>query len=118
MRSMKAEASLEFCFIYSTYPDSESAQVAARALLSHKLAACVNVYPPMTSFYHWQGKQTEEPEIAVFIKTRRNLVEKAIAALRPLHPYSTPCFLILPVEGGNSDYLAWAREQTQQATEV
>ncbi len=115
---MKAEASLDFCFIYSTYPDSESAHAAARTLLSKKLAACVNVYPPMTSFYAWKGQQEEETEIATFIKTRRNLVDKAIAALRPLHPYSTPCFLILPVEGGNSDYLAWVREQTEQETVV
>ena len=115
---MKAEASLDFCFIYSTFPDADSAHAAARALLTQKLAACVNVYPPMTSFYVWQGQQEEQMEVAVFIKTRRELADKAIAALRPLHPYSTPCFLILPVEGGNSDYLAWVREQTEQETVV
>jgi len=111
---MKAEASLDFCFIYSTFPDADSAHAAARALLAQKLAACVNVYPPMTSFYVWQGEKQEETEVAVFIKTRRGLADKAIAALRPLHPYSTPCFLILPIEGGNSDYLAWIRAQTEQ----
>jgi periplasmic divalent cation tolerance protein len=113
---MKAKSNLDFCFIYSTFPDTKSAHAAARALLSEKLAACVNVYPPMTSFYTWKGQQEEETEIAVFIKTRRNLVDQAIAALRPLHPYSIPCFLILPIEGGNSDYLAWVREQTKQET--
>jgi len=111
---MTAETSLEFCFIYSTFPDAESAFRAARELLEQKLAACVNVYPPMTSFYIWKNKTQEETEIAVFVKTRRTLADKAIAALRPLHPYSIPCFLILPIEGGNSDYLAWAREQTKQ----
>lgn len=111
---MNAEACLDFCFVYSTFPDANSASGAARALLAKNLAACVNVYPPMTSFYEWQGEKQEETEVAVFIKTRRALIDKVIAALRPLHPYSTPCFLILPVEGGNSDYLAWAREQTEQ----
>ncbi len=111
---MKTEASLDFCFIYSTFPDADSAHTAAKALLGQKLAACVNVYPPMTSFYVWQGEKQEEAEVAVFIKTQRALVDQAITALRPLHPYSTPCFLILPIEGGNSDYLAWAREQTKQ----
>ena len=38
--------------------------------------------------------------------------EQAIAAARPLHPTTLPCFLILPIEGGNADYLAWARAQT------
>ena len=111
---MTAEASLEFCFIYSTFPDAQSASKAARALIEQKLAACVNVYPPMTSFYVWKGEKQEETEVAVFVKTRRALADKAITALRPLHPFSTPCFLILPIEGGNSDYLAWAREQTEQ----
>jgi periplasmic divalent cation tolerance protein len=115
---MKTEASLDFCFIYSTFPDADSAQGAARALLAQKLAACVNVYPPMTSFYVWQGERQEEMEVAVFIKTRRALADKAISALQPLHPYSRPCFLILPIEGGNSDYLAWVRAQTEQETVV
>jgi len=111
---MTAESSLEFCFIYSTFPDAESASKAARALLDLKLAACVNVYPAMMSFYVWKDEKQEESEVAVFVKTRRALSDKAIAAMRSLHPYSTPCFLILPIEGGNSDYLAWAREQTKQ----
>src|SRR5262249_34331584 len=104
----------EFCFLYSTFPDAAAAHKVARALIEEKLAACVNVYPPMTSFYVWQGKANEETEVAAFIKTRRALVDKATDAARALHPYTTPCFLVLPIEGGNSDYLAWAREQTQQ----
>jgi periplasmic divalent cation tolerance protein len=108
------EPSGEFCFVYSTFPDAESAQKAARVIVERKLAACVNVYPPMTSFYVWQGKMEDGAEVAAFIKTRRTLVAEVIAALRPLHPYTTPCFLVLPIEGGNSDYLAWARAQTDR----
>jgi periplasmic divalent cation tolerance protein len=107
------EPNAEFCFVYSTFPDAESAHKAARAIVERQLAACVNVYPPMTSFYVWQGKMEDGGEVAAFIKTRRALVPEVVAALRPLHPYTTPCFLVLPIEGGNSDYLAWAREQTK-----
>jgi periplasmic divalent cation tolerance protein len=106
------EVTEEFCFLYSTFPDAQSAQAAARVIIEKKLAACVNVYPPMTSFYVWQGEPEEASEVATFIKTRRALLEEAMTALRELHPYSTPCFLVLPIQGGNSDYLAWAREQT------
>lgn len=112
------ESTAEFCFLYSTFPDTESAQRCARALIARKLAACVNVYPPMTSFYAWQGAQEESSEIAAFIKTRRALVEQAVEALRPLHPYSVPCFLVLPIEAGDADYLAWARAQTEQSVPV
>jgi periplasmic divalent cation tolerance protein len=102
----------EFVFLYSTFPDEASAKRVAEALVSAKLAACVNLSAPMTSVYEWQGKLETGFEVAAFIKTRRALVEEAIAAARPLHPYTLPCFLILPIEGGNADYLAWARAQT------
>ena len=75
----------------------------ARALVDAKLAACVNVYPPMVSTYQWQGKREEASEVAAFIKTRRALIDDVIAAARNLHPYTVPCFLVLPIEGGNGD---------------
>jgi periplasmic divalent cation tolerance protein len=102
----------EFCFLYSTFPDAEAALKVGRALVDAKLAACVNVYPPMTSVYVWQGKREEGQEVAAFIKTRRAIVDDVIVAARPLHPYTTPCFLVLPILYGNEDYLTWARQQT------
>jgi periplasmic divalent cation tolerance protein len=101
----------EFVFLYSTLPDAESAERIARALIEAKLAACVNVFPPMNSFYSWEGKLESVRETAMLVKTRRALAERAQEAARPLHPYSLPCFLLLPIEGGNEDYLAWARAQ-------
>ena len=102
----------DFVFLYSTFPDSESARRAGEVLVTAGLAACVNIHPPMTSIYKWEGKLEAVSEVAAFIKTRRALVTQAIEAVRPLHPYTVPCFLVLPIEGGNEDYLAWARAQT------
>jgi periplasmic divalent cation tolerance protein len=103
----------EFVFVYSTFPDEASAKRVGEALVTACLAACVNIYPPMHSIYEWRGKLESGPEIAAFIKTRRSKVEQVIAAARPLHPYTVPCFLVLPIAGGNEDYLAWARAQTE-----
>lgn len=102
----------EFVFVYSTFPDQESALKVAQTLVSQKLAACVNLSAPITSVYEWQGKIETGPEIAALIKTRRALTEQVIAATRPLHPYDVPCFLVLPIEGGSADYLSWAWAQT------
>jgi periplasmic divalent cation tolerance protein len=102
----------EFVFVYSTFPDEAAARRVAQMLVGERLAACVNIYPPMTSVYEWQGKLETGPEVAAFIKTRRAHVEAVIAAARPLHPYTVPCFLVLAIEAGNADYLAWARAQT------
>lgn len=113
-----ADATTEFCFLYSTFPDSETAMSAARLVVDRKLAACVNIYPKMMSVYNWEGQREEISEFAVFIKTRRTLVEAAIAVLWPVHPYSLPCFVVLPIEAGTADYLAWARTQTEQPATV
>lgn len=102
----------EFVFVYSTFPDLDAARTMAEALVRDKLAACVNIHAAMTSIYEWEGKVQTECEIAAFIKTRATLVDDVIAAARPLHPYPVPCFLVLPVLGGNADYLDWARAQT------
>ena len=109
-----AEATNEFCFLYSTYPDLETARSAARLAIDQKLAACVNIYPKMTSLYMWQGKMEESAEYAAFFKTRRALVDQAISALWAIHSYELPCFVVLPIEGGSSDYLAWVRQGTEQ----
>ena len=63
----RLETSDEFCFVYSTFPDQDAAMAVARALVDAKLAACVNVYPPMLSTYVWQGTREEGPEVAAFI---------------------------------------------------
>lgn len=116
--SAVAEPTNEFCFLYSTYPDMDAALAAARLAVDQKLAACVNIYPKMTSVYMWEGSREESGEHAAFFKTRRALAEKAMAALWQVHPYSLPCFVVLPIEAGSSDYLAWARAQTEQPVEV
>jgi len=103
----------EFIFVYSTFPDADSARRVAEELVKARLAACVNIHGPMTSVYEWQGKLETGPEFAAFIKTRASLADTVIAAARPLHPYTVPCFLILPIMGGNADYLGWARGQTR-----
>lgn len=102
----------EFVFVYSTFPDRESAEKTGRSLVEARLAACVNIFSPMTSIFEWEGRVDTATEHAVFIKTCRALAEAAITAARPLHPYTVPCFLILPILSGNEDYLAWARRQT------
>ena len=103
----------EFVFVYSTFPDAEAAKRVGDMLVREKLAACVNIHGPMTSVYEWKGKVETESEFAAFIKTRAALADEVIAQARELHPYSVPCFLVLPIAGGNADYLEWARARTR-----
>jgi periplasmic divalent cation tolerance protein len=103
----------EFVFVYSTFPDEAAARRVGEVLVKNRLAACVNIYPPMHSIYEWQGQLESGPEVAAFIKTRAAQVDTVMAAARALHPYTMPCFLVLPISSGNEDYLAWARARTE-----
>ena len=73
----------EFVFVYSTFPDEGAARRVGEALVTARLAACVNIYPPMHSIYEWQGKLEGGPEVAAFIKARRANVNDIIATARP-----------------------------------
>ena len=85
----------------------------AAVLVRQKLAACVNIHATMTSVYIWDDTLETEAEVAVFIKTRASLVDEVIETARKMHPYSVPCFLVLPIADGNADYLEWVRKQTK-----
>ncbi len=118
MDAPNLEATDEFCFVYSTYPNQDEAKAAARLAVEEKLAACVNIYPPMKSLYLWDGKREETNEVAAFFKTRRANAEALTRALWSVHSYELPCFVVLPVAGGTPDYLAWVRAQTERAVTV
>jgi periplasmic divalent cation tolerance protein len=93
--------------IYATYPDPKTAEAGGRALVDTGLAACVNILPGMVSIYRWKGAVERSGECVMIIKTRAVLAEAAIAAAKERHPYTTPAFVILRVEGGSADYLDW-----------
>jgi len=101
--------------VYSTFPSPEEAERIGGALVDRALAACVNIFPAMTSIYVWEGKRERSAETAMLIKTRRTLAERVVAEVRALHPYSNPALLVLPLEGGSADFLRWIGEQTAAA---
>jgi periplasmic divalent cation tolerance protein len=55
----------------SNAPDTQTAQTLARALVTERLAACVNVLAPCASIYRWQGAIEEASEVPMLIKTTR-----------------------------------------------
>jgi periplasmic divalent cation tolerance protein len=85
--------------------DADTAAIA-RTLVDERLAACVNVLPPMTSTYRWKGAVEQEREQQLVIKTSRALVPALQARLVALHPYELPEFLVLDASA-STDYLRW-----------
>ena len=105
-------APTEIVIVLTTAPDDERAEAWARALVEERLAACVNVHGPMTSFYRWKGVVERDAERQVVIKTTRERVPSLRERLRELHSYELPEFVVLAVEDGSDEYVKWVVEQT------
>ena len=96
--------------VLSTVPADDTGQRIARALVEEKLAACVNLFSPMTSVYRWKGVVESAAERQLVIKTSRQLIDALHKRLKELHPYELPEFLVLAADGGSEDYLAWVAD--------
>jgi periplasmic divalent cation tolerance protein len=96
-----------------TVPDGETGRRIARELVERRLAACVNILPPLESIYTWEGRLNEEKEVLLLIKSRADLFnEGLLPAILALHPYQVPEVIALPVVQGSPDYLKWVVEST------
>ncbi len=62
-----------YLVIYCTCPDREVAERIAKALVSDRLAACVNIVPGITSVYRWQGGVHSDPELLLISKSRSDV---------------------------------------------
>jgi len=102
--------------IYATFPTQGEAERIGGVLVDRGLAACVNIFPGMTSIYVWEGKREQGAETAMIIKTRAALAADVMAQARKLHPSTNPALLVLPVSHGSEDFMRWIAEQTAKPT--
>jgi periplasmic divalent cation tolerance protein len=98
--------------VLTTLGADADALAIARTLIEERLAACVNILPPMTSIYRWQGKVEQDREQQLVIKTASDRVADLQTRLRQLHPYELPEFLVLDATGSEA-YLAWVGESAR-----
>lgn len=99
--------------VYMTAENMEQAESIGRVLVETKLAACVNILDNMRSMYWWEGKVEQAKEVVVLAKTRTDLVDELIEAVKHVHSYEVPCIATMPLVGGNPDFLTWIAEETR-----
>jgi len=104
--------SADYVLVLTTLPADADAGAFAHALVEARLAACVNLLPPMESVFRWQGKIDRDNERQILIKTSRQRVVALWERVRELHPYDVPEFIVLPIVDGNAAYLQWLGEAT------
>ena len=79
----------------------------ARDLVESRLAACVNILPPVSSIYQWQGAVHEESEQLLMIKTTAERVDQLQAALFARHPYEVPELVVVNADRVSDAYGRW-----------
>ena len=93
--------------VLTTTGSREEAQKIARAVVDRNLAACVNITGPIESVYRWKGKVETANEHLLVIKTMADALERVQQAIRELHSYELPEFIVLGIEAGGREYLQW-----------
>jgi periplasmic divalent cation tolerance protein len=94
---------------------AEEAERIATALVTERLAACVNIVGPIRSIYRWNDQVQHDAEILLIIKTRAALFAALDVRVRALHSYATPEIIALPITTGSAAYVDWLRAATAPA---
>ena len=77
----------------TTEASQQRAEALAEQLLSRGLVACVSLQP-VHSLYHWQGQLERSQEVQVLCKTTAAGLAALETAVRALHSYDTPEWLV------------------------
>jgi len=93
--------------VFVNCESKEQASQLAQALVSERLAACVNLIPGVHSCYIWNEKVTWSEEVTCFIKTTRGAFGALQGRIRQLHSYSVPEIISIAIDEGHQGYLDW-----------
>jgi periplasmic divalent cation tolerance protein len=108
---MPAEQSV---LVLTTFPADGDAEKLGATLVEERLAACVNILPPMRSIYRWLGKVEKADERQLLIKTNFQRLRDLETRLKELHPYEVPEFLAVLVDTSSTDYMSWLLDSTSR----
>jgi periplasmic divalent cation tolerance protein len=105
---------LDIVSVTTTVGSVADARALARALLERRLAACVQVEAGLTSFYRWEGRECEDAEVRLTIKTVPQGEQALHEFFAEKHPYEVPQFLAVRMRASPA-YHAWARGEVTPA---
>jgi len=102
--------------VLTTCASRDEAQRLGEALVTARLAGCVQIHTPIESIYRWQGQIERSEEWLLVVKTVPEQFEAVAAAIRRQHSYQVPQIIGLPIVEGSDDYVAWLRAQVTGGT--
>jgi periplasmic divalent cation tolerance protein len=104
----------KYILVMCTCPDDVAAAKIATAVVTERLAACVNRIPRVVATFWWKDQVQTDTEALLLIKTVDRLLEPLMKRIHDLHPYEVPEVIKLPIEGGSELYLAWIGRSVAQ----
>ena len=96
--------------VYLVFADAGEAERIGRVVVEERLAACINIFGPCRSIYHWQGKMEEAQEVPAILKTDSAKLDALIERIAALHSYDVPCITVTPVDWTLRSYADWVEE--------
>jgi periplasmic divalent cation tolerance protein len=102
-----------------TCGSAAEAEIISTALLDNRLIACANIIggaeKSLYSIYKWEGKVEKDAEMLLVMKSRSELLEEIVSAVKKAHSYDVPEVIALPMMGGSKEYLDWVLKETKEA---
>ena len=97
--------------VISSLPTLEAAQVMARKLIEHRLAACVQIHDGIHSIYRWEGKICEEKEVLLCAKTVSDYWIQISNFIKSNHPYDLPEIIAYSLQQYEEQYGKWVQAE-------
>lgn len=91
----------------------DEAQPLAKRLVEERLAACVNVFDAVTSFYRWEGELCEDQEVTLLIKTTPERCDELAQKLADYHSYDVPEIVVVDPTDVSEPYAEWVHDQVR-----
>lgn len=103
-----------FIDVWVNCPDRGIAEAVAGACVEEGLAACANIFAPVTSVYRWKGAIERAEEVPLLLKSREDLFRALSARVKSLHPYETPSIVATDLPLVETDCARWLAAETQE----
>ena len=100
--------------VYMTVGNKAEAMAIGNELVSHRLAACVNIIDQMNSIYRWDGEVQIDSEVVMIAKTTSSNVPELIEIVKANHSSECPCIVSIPTNGGNPAFLNWISQEVKK----
>ncbi|MBH44610.1 MAG: cytochrome C biogenesis protein CcdA [Gammaproteobacteria bacterium] len=103
----------KFILTLTTTDKKSISEKIAKELIASKIAACVSIHSPTTTYYFWGGKIRKDKEWMIMIKSPKHNYEKVEKLIKKLHNYELPEIISIKIESGSKKYLNWIANETK-----